>query len=63
MGFGGNSMAKLTVLIDDRLRHELIRRKRQYATEAVRHLRKHSATLSEKEIVEAVRRDRARADR
>lgn len=45
------------------LRHELLRRKRRHATELVHRLRKRSATLSGKEIVEAVRRDRARTDR
>lgn len=42
-------------------RHELLRRKRTHATEAIQRLRKRSATLSEKEIVKAVRRDRARS--
>ena len=56
-------MAKLNVSIDDRLRNELLLRKRQNATEALRHLRKRSATLSGKEIVAAVRRDRTRTER
>ena len=50
-------------VVNDALRKELLRRKRQHATEIVRRLRKRSATLSEKEIVEAVRRDRRRAER
>ena len=50
-------------VVNDALRKELLRRKRQHATEIVRRLRKRSATLSEKEIVEAVRRDRTRAER
>ena len=50
-------------VVNDALRNELLRRKRQHATEIVRRLRKRSATLSEKEIVEAVRRDRTRAER
>ena len=50
-------------VVSEALRNELLRRKRQHATEAVRRLRKRSATLSGKEILEAVRRDRTRADR
>lgn len=50
-------------VVNEALRNELLRRKRQYATEVVRHLRKRSATLSGKEIVAAVRRDRGRAER
>ncbi|WP_421660535.1 hypothetical protein [Nitrospira sp. BLG_2] len=56
-------MAKLNMSIDDRFRDELLRRKRRQATDVVRCLRKRSATLSGKEIVEAVRRDRARIER
>ena len=48
-------------VVNEALRNELLRRKRQHATEVVRHLRKRSATLSGREIVEAVRRDRVRA--
>lgn len=50
-------------VVNDALRHELLRRKRQQAADAVQGLRKRSATLSGDEIVEAVRRDRERTDR
>jgi len=50
-------------VVNDALRHELLRRKRQQAAEVVQGLRKRSATLSGNEIVEAVRRDRERTDR
>ena len=50
-------------VVNDALRHELLRRKRQQAADAVQGLRKRSATLSGEEIVEAVRRDRERTDR
>ncbi|NOT21334.1 MAG: hypothetical protein HOP22_01220 [Nitrospiraceae bacterium] len=50
-------------VVNEALENELRRRKRKHATEAVHHLRKRSATLSEKEIVEAVRRDRTRGER
>lgn len=50
-------------VVNEALRHELLRRKRDHATEVVHRLRKRSATLSEKEIVDAVRRDRERTDR
>ena len=50
-------------VVNEALRHELLRRKREHATEVVHRLRKRSATLSEKEIVDAVRRDRERTDR
>jgi len=50
-------------VVSEALRHELLRRKRQHATEVVRRLRKRSATLSGKEIVDVVRRDRERTDR
>lgn len=46
--------------VNEALRHELLRRKRRYAANLVSRLRKRSATLSGKEIVEAVRRDRAK---
>jgi len=49
-------------VVSEALRNELLRRKRQHATEVLRHLRKRSATLSGKEIVDAVRRDRKRTD-
>ncbi len=50
-------------VVNDALRHELLRRKRRQAADAVQGLRKRSATLSGNEIVEAVRRDRERTDR
>ena len=50
-------------VVNEALRSELLKRKRQHATEVMRRLRKRSATLSEKEIVEAVRRARMRAER
>lgn len=50
-------------VVNDALRHELLRRKRQQTADAVQGLRKRSATLSGNEIVEAVRRDRERTDR
>jgi hypothetical protein len=50
-------------VVNEALQNELLRRKRRHATEAVHRLRKRSATLTGKEIVEAVRRDRARAKR
>jgi len=50
-------------VVNEALRNELLRRKRQHAAEVVRRLRKRSATLSGKEIVEAVRRDRTRTER
>lgn len=50
-------------VVNEALQHELLRRKRRYATEVLQRLRKRSATLSGKEIVEAVRRDRKSAQR
>lgn len=50
-------------VVSEALQHELLRRKRRHATEALQRLRKRSATLSGKDIVEAVRRDRTRAER
>jgi hypothetical protein len=50
-------------VVNEALQHELLRRKRRYATEVLQRLRKRSATLSGKDIVEAVRRDRKRAHR
>jgi Arc/MetJ family transcription regulator len=50
-------------VVNEALRHELMRRKRQLANDEVHRLRKRSATLSEDDIVEAVRRDRTRAAR
>ena len=50
-------------VVNEALQHELLRRKRRHATETVHRLRKRSATLSGKEIMDAVRRDRTRAER
>lgn len=50
-------------VVNEALQNELLRRKRRQAAEAVQQLRKRSATLSGKEIVQAVRRDRARSAR
>lgn len=50
-------------VVNEALRKELLRRKREHATEILHRLRKRSATLSGEEIVNAVRRDRTRADR
>ena len=50
-------------VVNEALQHELLRRKRRHATEVLQRLRKRSATLSGKDIVEAVRRDRKRAHR
>ena len=49
--------------MNEALHHELLRRKRQLAIDEVQRLRKRSATLSEADIVEAVRRDRTKAAR
>lgn len=50
-------------VVSEALEHELLRRKRRHAAEIVNRLRKRSATLSGKEIVDAVRRDRKRTGR
>jgi hypothetical protein len=50
-------------VVNEALRNELLRRKRRHATEVVHRLRKRSATLTGKQIVDAVRRDRGRAER
>ncbi len=50
-------------VVNEALRHELLRRKRRQATEVVHRLRKRSATLTGQEIVDAVCRDRERPDR
>ncbi len=47
-------------VVNEALRNELLRRKRRHAAEVVQQLRKRSATLSGKDIVAAVRRDRGR---
>jgi hypothetical protein len=50
-------------VVNEALRNELLKRKRQHATDAVRRLRKQSATLSGKEILAAVRKERIRSPR
>lgn len=50
-------------VVNEALRHELLRRKRRQATEVVQRLRKRSATLTGQDIVNSVRRDRERVDR
>lgn len=50
-------------VVNEALRKELLRRKREHATVTIHQLRKRSAILSGEEIVNAVRRDRTRADR
>lgn len=50
-------------VVNEALRHELLRRKRRQAAEVVHRLRKRSATLTGQEIVDAVRRDRERTER
>ncbi|MGH7232331.1 MAG: hypothetical protein ACREJU_13380 [Nitrospiraceae bacterium] len=50
-------------VVNEALRKELLRRKRQHATEEIRRLRSRSATLSGKEILAAVRKDRANTGR
>jgi metal-responsive CopG/Arc/MetJ family transcriptional regulator len=50
-------------VINEALRTELLRRRGQHAMDAVCRLRKRSATLSGKEILDAVRKERARSPR
>lgn len=50
-------------MVNEALRNELLRRKRQHGTEVVRRLRKRGATSGGKEIVKAVRRERKWAER
>jgi hypothetical protein len=50
-------------VVNEALRNELLRRRRQHATDAVRRLRQRSATLSGKEILDAVRKERALSGR
>jgi len=47
-------------VVNEALRHELLRRKRAQAAEAIERLRKRSTQLTNAEIVEALRRDRGR---
>jgi metal-responsive CopG/Arc/MetJ family transcriptional regulator len=51
---------KRSHVINEALRKELLRRKRESATEKLRLVRRRTATLSGREILGAVGRDRAR---
>lgn len=51
---------KRSQVINEALRKELLRRNREEATHRLRRLRTHTATFSGKEILDAVRQDRAR---
>jgi metal-responsive CopG/Arc/MetJ family transcriptional regulator len=48
-------------VVNEALRKELLRRKRDHVTQTLRGLRQQSATMSGEEIVATVRRDRRRA--
>jgi metal-responsive CopG/Arc/MetJ family transcriptional regulator len=50
-------------VVNEALRHALLRRKRRRATDMVHRLRNRIATLTGQEIVDAVRRDRERIER
>jgi metal-responsive CopG/Arc/MetJ family transcriptional regulator len=52
---------KRSEVINEALRKELLHRKRELAAARIKQLRKRSATLNGREIVEAVRKDRSRA--
>ena len=47
-------------VVNDALRKELLSHKRRQATDTLRQLRPRTATLTEKDIVESERKDRAR---
>lgn len=47
-------------VVNDALRKELLSHKRRQATDTLRQLRTRTATLTEKDIVESERKDRAR---
>ncbi|WP_447972345.1 hypothetical protein [Nitrospira sp. Kam-Ns4a] len=47
-------------VVNEALRHELLRRKRAQAAEAIERLRKQSTRVTNTEIVEALHRDRGR---
>lgn len=51
---------KRSSVINEALRKELLRRKRELAAARIQELRKRSATLRGREIVSALRTDRAR---
>jgi Arc/MetJ family transcription regulator len=50
-------------VVNEALRHELLRRKRALAAEALERLRKRSTQLTNSEIVQALRRDRGRVSK
>ena len=50
-------------VVNEALRHELLRRKRQQATTAVLRLRKRSATLTGQDIMDSIRQNREHSDR
>lgn len=52
---------KRSEVINEALRKELLHRKRELAAARIKQLRQRSATLNNREIVEAVRKDRYRA--
>lgn len=52
---------KRSEVINEALRKELLHRKRELAAARIKQLRKRSATLNGREIVEAVRKDRSRS--
>jgi predicted transcriptional regulator len=54
---------KRSLVINDALRKELLRRKRSAAAERLLELRKRTARFSEKEILSTLRRDRTRSFR
>jgi hypothetical protein len=47
-------------VVNEALRKELLRRSRELAMERLMQLRKHTGTLSARDIVESVRKDRSR---
>ncbi len=51
---------KRSRVVNEALRKELLRRRRELAMERLRELRQKTGTLRGQEIVEAVRKDRAR---
>jgi hypothetical protein len=50
-------------VVNEALRKELLHRKRQHATDELHRLRRRSATLSGKEILAALRKDRTNTGR
>ncbi len=51
---------KRSRVVNEALRKELLRRRRELAMDRLKEIRRKTATLSGQEIVEAVRKDRAR---